>query len=433
MWSRSAQAFILRITRLRFAALTPLGLLLVAMWRWDQGPARHLHVLGLAGVLGVTALFFAGQRWLFLRLGVAPWLVTLDLSASLLIFGAILVLTGGTDSPVMVVIPAAAMFITLHPARPRPLPLLLGMLIAPPLIYAVVSLLAGRGPAPPSFFVPLAGGARPAYTGLLVTIVTAATLLMGLLGGRLREAMEKVVHDAGQARAGEVAALLSHNREILRASQTLAHELKNPLASLQGLTQLMERAAPQRSKEAERLGVMLREIARMRGVLDELRRLARPLSELELQAVRLDALVHDVLVLQQGQAQARGVTLASDVAVPLPWCCDPQKLKAALLNLLQNSLEAARPGDRIEFQVAVGAAEARLAIKDSGPGLSPEARQHLFTPGFSTKEGGSGIGLLLARQVAQQHGGDLSVDDAPGGGCLVTLRLPRRSPSGGPP
>lgn len=426
-WTRGTDDFLRRYVKVRFAALIPITLLLAASLRWDPAPWR---LWGLAAAFACTlALGVAGV--LQLRRGrLAPRFAEGDAAAGLVVLTAVMALTGGLEGPMVVIPPAAAMLIALHPARLRRAPLLLALLAATAIVPGVLALV-GRGPPVPPFFLPGEDGARPAYVAVVTVLLCAGTIAMGALGLRLREAFEDMVRQATRARGDSVAALLDLNREVVAASSVLAHELKNPLASLQGLAQLMARGAAPGSKEHERLTVMLREIGRVREAVDGFRDLTRPLTGLEIAPARLDALVREVALLQEGQAEGRGVSLRVRADLPVSAECDVRKLKQALVNLVQNSLEAARPGDQVELaaEVASGGA-ARLVVRDSGPGLSDEARRNLFVPGFTTKPRGSGIGLLVARQAAQQHGGGLALEGAQGGGCVAILTLPLAAPGG---
>jgi signal transduction histidine kinase len=223
----------------------------------------------------------------------------------------------------------------------------------------------------------------------------------------------------------------SRNKELISVAATVAHELKNPLSSIQGLAQLMARQCSPGSKEAERLEVMRREIARMSRVLDEFRNFSRPLSGLSLQQVEVSVLVRDVLALTEGLADERKVTFVAPASKPTQVECDPHKVKQALLNLVQNALDASPQKSTIRINVELDVSQTiAISVIDSGKGIASEIVDRLFTPGLTTKTFGSGIGLVVARSIAAQHGGQLSVSNAPGGGCIACLRLPCSQPKG---
>jgi signal transduction histidine kinase len=251
------------------------------------------------------------------------------------------------------------------------------------------------------------------FLGVMASIVTT----------RLRGYIDRAHLVADDARRQALEGMDARNRDLVSVANTIAHELKNPLASLQGLAQLMAKGAAPGGKEAERLEVMLREIGRMRDVVDEFRSFARPLGELSRRDVDLDHLVHEVCELNQGLAHARAVELEPVPGGATRVSCDPQKIKQALVNLVQNGLDAAPPRSRVEVRVEPHDGEVRLIVEDSGPGLPAAALA--LRPGFTTKEHGSGIGLVVARSIAEQHGGRLALAARAGGGTAATLLLPR--------
>jgi signal transduction histidine kinase len=112
-------------------------------------------------------------------------------------------------------------------------------------------------------------------------------------------------------------------------------------------------------------------------------------------------------------------------ASPLPLRVVPGAVRAALANLVENATDATPPGAAVSLDLGEEAGWAVVRIADSGPGLPPEVKQRLFRPHVTTKIGGSGMGLFLARQLlVGMHGGELEVADRDGGGTVVTVRLP---------
>lgn len=201
---------------------------------------------------------------------------------------------------------------------------------------------------------------------------------------------------------------------------SLVHELRNPLAAVKGLLELIRRGDHD-ARTQGRLDVVLAEVARMEDML-------RPRSAPPAPAL-LDAgaLIADVIAVVEARAMAAGVTVrraGAGVAVR----GDQQQLKAALLNLVGNAIEATAPGGRVVITTIAAGDEVAIEIADTGRGLAPDDLARLGTPFFTRRPGGTGLGVLLARATITQHGGSLTYRSAPGMGTtarVVLLSSPR--------
>jgi len=210
-----------------------------------------------------------------------------------------------------------------------------------------------------------------------------------------------------------------HLAELGDLARGLAHTLRNPLNTL-GLA--TEELATSAGGEGEQLATTAR--AQIRRIDRWLRSFlalgaggaARP-EPTDLEAVVQEAVLEAV---QQGA----GVDMQSDGA-GVQVTVVPTALRAALANLLENAVQASPAGDPVEVRVTVEGGTAAVRITDRGPGLPEEVRQRLFQPHVTTRAGGSGMGLFLARQlVVASNGGTLEVADGDEGGTVVTVSLP---------
>jgi signal transduction histidine kinase len=221
----------------------------------------------------------------------------------------------------------------------------------------------------------------------------------------------------------------AHSLELVAAK--VGHELKNPLASIKGLVQLVARQATD-ERARERLAVMGDEVARMEAIVREYLSFSRPLEELEPEPLQLHALVDEVLAVLEGRAQVAGVQLGrTGVAVRVT--ADRRRLREALLNLCANAVEATPQGGRVTVELSSVGGEVGIAVRDQGRGLSPEQLARVGTPFHTTREGGTGLGVALARTAIAQHGGLLRYESAPGQGTVAHVLLPSERPRPGAP
>ena len=231
-----------------------------------------------------------------------------------------------------------------------------------------------------------------------------------------------MVFDALDARRATLEEHAARSRELVALSAEIAHELKNPLASIHGLAALVARDLPEGGRAAERMAVLRSEVVRMRGILDEFLAFGRPLVPLHVEACDLAAAAREVAALHEAAARRAGVRLA----VEGPGATvrgDPRKLRQVLVNLVQNAIDASPAGGAVRVRVEPTAEGARVTVRDDGPGPPPELAGRVFEAGVTGKAAGSGFGLTIARAIARQHGGEVELV-AGEGGCAAVLALP---------
>jgi signal transduction histidine kinase len=259
---------------------------------------------------------------------------------------------------------------------------------------------------------------KVATFGVMVT----TTLLIATGIGGLVSAYERTGYALGQARAEVVAETEARPRELAALGAQLAHEIRNPLAALKGLIQLEARHADA-DRAQRRFAVMESEMSRLEQILNEHLSFAGPPSEVRAEPVSARGLVREVLAALEGSAYQAGVTLA-DEGDDLTVEVDPHLVKQALFNLLSNALQATPAGGRVTGRVRRCAEGVCIDVADTGRGMPPEVLARLGTPFFSTRSGGTGLGVVLARRVARQHGGELRFASQPGQGTTATLIVP---------
>jgi PAS domain S-box-containing protein len=235
---------------------------------------------------------------------------------------------------------------------------------------------------------------------------------------------------------------LVRQRDVLYQSEKLAamgrlvagvaHEMNNPLGIMSSRIELMLEDAPRHGLPAEvveDLQVLHRNTLRVARVAQALRSFARQ-SAGERGPVSLNAVVEETLLLARKPMTTDRIHIETRLDPALPLLLgDANALQQVLLNLLTNAQEAfaARGGViRIETGLAPGPPDrVQVAVSDTGPGIGPADLPHVFEPFFTTKPAGTGLGLVLCRQIAEAHGGNLTLQNSrEGPGCIAVLRLP---------
>jgi signal transduction histidine kinase len=269
---------------------------------------------------------------------------------------------------------------------------------------------------------PWTGPALPA--SIHAAVVVLSVIGVGALLAPFHSAMKKVREDLARAREEMANEALARARSLEQVGTKVAHELKNPLSAVKALVQLVVRDAAGCGASQERLQVIEKEIARMQEILGDYLSFNRPLQELRPERVDLGPLVADALLVMSARADERRVRLTSHGEAVVQ--ADPRRVKDAVMNLVANAIEATPPGGEVDVEVRLAADEAEIVVRDSGRGMVPETLLRLGTPFFTTREDGTGLGIVLARSVVAQHGGSLSYESVPGRGTTATVKLPVR-------
>ncbi|MHA6720995.1 sensor histidine kinase [Sphingomonas sp. RS6] len=215
-------------------------------------------------------------------------------------------------------------------------------------------------------------------------------------------------------------------------SASIAHEINQPISAIQSYasaaTRWLTRPEPDLNEVRHALAGLGRAVESVYDVMQRVRNLVGS-GRGEMAPTPLQALVAETVALATRDVEAHGarIILESDMA-GLTVLGDAVLLKHLLVNLITNALQAMEstaPADRqIKVSVHEAASEARILLRDSGPGLSPEAAADPFATFFTTKPGGMGLGLSICRSIIDLHGGSIRLDNHPGGGALVSLALP---------
>ena len=235
--------------------------------------------------------------------------------------------------------------------------------------------------------------------------------------------------DVSQLAAAEKRALLA------RLLGRLAHEVRNPLSSLDIHVQLLEEdlaaLTPQlRDQLTPRLEIIHGELHRLEGIVERFLRLAGP-AGVDLEPVEMRKILTHVCELLRPEAAARDIEISSHVEDSLPpVMADPVRLTQALLNVVINAIQAVERKGRVEVSASVADGRVSVVVSDNGPGIPPEKLASIFDPYFTTKTEGSGLGLWIAQQIVTAHGGNLEARNGASGGAVVTMQLPLKQVEG---
>lgn len=399
----------LRVAKIRYI-LIPTGLL------WALEPSWERLVLLLVGVLLLYGNTVADVRRAATQ-EVNIGFVADNVRVLAIVHSLMLLLTGGLNSPmipVLVMLPMAATVLFGKDAALRPFFL---QQIALILLLMLAQLSGLATYFSPSWLEPDPHIGRTVFAALALLVMLR---LVYKLGTYIRELFDTIALRAVTTQAELLATHQAQAEELTALSGAIAHELKNPLASIKGLSGLLARDL-QTGKPAERLHVLREEVDRMQGTLEEFLNYSRPLTPSQAQPTALRPLVDSVVALHEGMARAKGVRLL--VTGEGEARIDARKTRQVLINLLQNALEASSGGS-VGLEISRIGDQVGVCVLDEGVGLDPDLGDRIFLPGMTTKAAGNGLGLTIARGLARQQGGELSLAARASGGTRACLLLP---------
>ena len=211
----------------------------------------------------------------------------------------------------------------------------------------------------------------------------------------------------------------------------VAHEIGNPLNSLDIHLQLMERKmrkleAGERQQLEEHLQTARDEIGRLDSILKQFLSAVRP-STPQREPGNLNTVLHDSLKLLEPELESRKIAVELQLDEELPLLeVDPGQFQQVFYNLLRNAYQALTGDEgRIVLRSRATEYEIEFSIEDNGTGISPEHMGAIFEPYRTTKSSGSGLGLLIVRRIVREHGGEISIESEEGEGTRITIHLPR--------
>jgi signal transduction histidine kinase len=259
-------------------------------------------------------------------------------------------------------------------------------------------------------------------------LVPVLTLLLGAVAGaagaltRARREARRREEDDRRSRGEELHSLVG------TMASGLAHEIRNPLSTLRMNLQLLredwENPITEREQRGrKRIDVLLRETERMESVVSDFVRIAAG-HALRLEPTNLNSLASELLDFLTPQAERAHIRIVRDFAKELPAVqADPNLIRQALLNLLVNAQQVLPSGGEIRVRTVDDGPFVKLSVSDNGPGIPSEHREKIFNLYFSTKPGGTGLGLPMVKKIVEEHRGVIEVDTELKKGTTFTLCL----------
>jgi signal transduction histidine kinase len=251
-------------------------------------------------------------------------------------------------------------------------------------------------------------------------------VLSNLLTGVLAVALVSLVfyllrrYDALRQRAAQRTEHLAVLGQLLAG---VTHEVRNPLAGIRSTVQLWERL-PDTARSPDSMHAVVQAVDRLNEIVSQLLHFAR-VENVERQPVSVNAVLTETLDLLEAQAAGQSVAIERDLEPSLPNVAgSASALRQVFLNLATNALQVMPQGGRLRCRTRSDAQKRTVEVRvsDTGPGIAPEVRQHLFEPFFTTRPDGTGLGLALCREFVHQHGGRMELESGdPGATFRVVL------------
>jgi two-component system sensor histidine kinase HydH len=226
-----------------------------------------------------------------------------------------------------------------------------------------------------------------------------------------------------------------HARSLEQLSASIAHEIRNPITAAKSLVQQMGED-PSSRENVEYAGVALEELDRVERSISHLLRFARD-EEIRIADLSLAEVADSSLETFRDRLTRSGVTVDRSIDSDCWMEGDSEKLRRVLINLIGNALDAFEGAAVREPHLEIAAGEnlagtsVWLRLRDNGPGISPEAQGQIFSPFYTSKPTGNGLGLAISKKVVEAHGGSIEVESAPGAGCSFLVTLPKRAAASG--
>ncbi|GAB3796837.1 ATP-binding protein [Virgibacillus kimchii] len=221
----------------------------------------------------------------------------------------------------------------------------------------------------------------------------------------------------------EIEELMIRSEKMSIAGQLaagVAHEIRNPLTSLKGFIQLLQAGV---SRKEEYYNIMIEEIEKMETITSELLFVSKPLTDNK-KKESLKNMLHDIIVLLKPQANLKGIDIQCGIPDHIMIYCDRSQIKQVLINLVKNAIEAMDEPGVIQLKAASDKSGIHLSIIDEGSGIPEELIHKLGEPFFTTKQSGTGLGIMISKQILEQHAAELEIKQNKEKGSTFLIHFP---------
>lgn len=212
-----------------------------------------------------------------------------------------------------------------------------------------------------------------------------------------------------------------------KAVSEIAHDMKTPLMAIGGFANQVSKKLEQNDPDQRKLGYVIQETARLESMVKEMLDFGKPL-QLKPSKIDFNELVLESIKVAQPMAKKNGVKLETELEPSLPSVLlDAPRVKQVILNLITNAVQASPTGENVLVRNRMEDPWVILEVVDYGSGITKEHHESIFHPFFSTKDGGTGLGLGIVKKIVESHGGNISFHPNPEKGVTFTVRFPSRA------
>lgn len=242
---------------------------------------------------------------------------------------------------------------------------------------------------------------------------------------QLTESEEK--YDALQRKYDELLQQSSYFSNMGKLAAGIAHEIRNPLTTVRGFLQLIKPHLLDVQKD-EYADIAIEEIDRANEILFQFLNAFKPIQR-EHKPIPINKLVREISLLFEGEVRLHDITLQTYLTPDDPSVfVDSSQLKQVIINMVKNAMDAIhfsnRPQGKIALTTEIAGSKVVIRIKDNGCGMTDECMDAIFSPFFTTKTSGTGLGLTISSKIIQEHGGDIRIESKLGEGTTFHIELP---------